>query len=181
MARRKSKRRSKLKLKPESESTFGTSIAAGIAGTVEDDLKAINDYINRTDTSGILKLRANGLKSDWNNWYRSLGWFDFYVEGEETLNNARRRRYEFNNALGTPEQKPPVAAKIDNGGYVVDQHNPDNYGQRTLTKDDAPDPPLIPTKYKWGIGIGVGVLGTLWLSRQVVNLAKDAKSVLMPF
>lgn len=165
MARRKSKKNSP---KPglSGDSKFGISLS-GIM--VEDEVAAINDYFIRTEAN---TYKAETLQEAWHDWYRDLGWSDFYLDGDDTVNIARARRFDFNEANQTPEPQRPREVAIDGMGVIADQYSPE--AQRAALVDEVPEEPWIPTKYKVALFIGGGVVAGLYVLRAAAPFIQGA-------
>jgi hypothetical protein len=122
---------------------------------LQDDLKAIADYINgrQPDAVRTRNARALSLVQSFQGWYQNLGPLD-HVFDKETLNEAKRRRNELNAALGETIPLDQVPADSP-------QQPPDaNTWVKTLEKDVSDAPSQVVTLVKVAAVVGVGIV--LW-------------------
>lgn len=125
---------------------------------LDDNLAALVQYMNDTHAN---TSKAAKIKDQFANWYSNLGWYAKTVNTDDTWNQARNYRDQFNtaNAL-TPVEQAAIEA-VQSGGITTEQ-SAGLPAQAKLSSGlyAASDPnPLIPSEYKVAaIVVGAGVI-----------------------
>jgi len=126
-----------------------------VFGPNKPALDAVNEYIENSRPSITQHPGVLPIIQEYEKWYTGLGPYDKNFVPDEVLQNAYYYRDKINAEKGTVLDPTWV---------------PGDVGGPTYMPSKKPENPLIPTWYKWAIGIGAGVAG-------VVAVALGAKSL----
>lgn len=110
------------------------------------DLEAVFEYVKGKRPLTTKFPKALPIIQSFEQWYQELGWYARYVDTDETMQEARRRRGELNDILG--EKLPDTWIPADS----------------PQTVPNAPPVPIIPTQYKVAAAVGAGVVAVLALA-----------------
>jgi len=109
------------------------------------DLEAVFEYMRGKRPLTEKFPKALPVIQSFEQWYQDLGWYARYVDTDETMQEARRRREELNDILG--EKLPDTWVPADSPQAVPKAH----------------PTPIIPTQYKVAAAVGAGVVSVLLL------------------
>jgi hypothetical protein len=125
---------------------------------LDDNLAALVEYFNSTKA---VTSKAAKIKDQFATWYSNLGWYSKTVNSDDTWNQARNYRDQFNLANTTTSAQQQAVIDSQSHGLTTEQMQ-GNPAQARLSSGlyAASDPnPLIPNEYKFAaVVVTVGVI-----------------------
>lgn len=96
-----------------------TPIGAAVniaSGDQPEDMKAMNDYMVRTEAKTSAGQR---LKTEWNVWFHNLSWYEKNIDRESWM-SARNRLSEFNLANASSSSEREAIERIQKQGSQLE-------------------------------------------------------------
>ena len=117
-----------------------------------DDIDSIASYFGRTPA---VTPAAVKLKDKFTIWFKDLGWYDRNMDTDNTFNEARNRRNEFNEKNAVTAKERENVKRVIHTGFTAEeaQGRP-----KAMLSTGRYVTDLVPTKWLVGAGI-VAVAG----------------------
>lgn len=119
------------------------------------DMEAINRYFMEQVT--IKTPAAEAIKQDWMKWWndhkRDWTWYS-----QEEYDYARNRKHDFDKANATSPAELAHVKSVQAKGMTSEEMRGETRRAGTAGDYVEPPKPLIPTKWKVGVGVGAGLV-----------------------